>query len=106
MAALVFGILALARVIVPAALFAVVAAMARSVVAVEPALLRIPEVAQVLGLSRAKTYALIAAGELGPVIRIGTASRLRTVDVYSWINQRAEAARAEQAAADEQQAGE
>jgi len=62
-------------------------------VAIEPELLRIPEVSQLIGLSRAKTYSLIAEGSLGPLIKVGSASRLRLCDVRAWIDAQAKAAR-------------
>ena len=61
--------------------------------AMEKELLRISEVGELTGLSRAMVYRLIATKSLGPVIHIGRAARLRTVDVRAWIDEQARAAR-------------
>lgn len=47
-------------------------------------LLKIEEAAAYLRLGHSKLYQIIAAGELGPVVRIGRASRLprRAVEAY------------------------
>jgi len=48
-------------------------------------LLRIPEVVQATGYSRAFIYEKIAAGEL-PVVRNGRTIRVATDDLLSWVN--------------------
>ena len=47
-------------------------------------LLRVGEVAELLGLSRSKVYAMTASGEL-PVIKIGTAVRVPKKALEEWI---------------------
>jgi excisionase family DNA binding protein len=49
-------------------------------------LLRVPEVAKALGLSRTKVYELIAAGEL-PVIRLGRAVRVSVTALQKWVEE-------------------
>jgi excisionase family DNA binding protein len=46
----------------------------------------IPEVAQSLGISRAKVYELIAAEDL-PSVRIGGCSRVRSADLAVFVNE-------------------
>ena len=50
-------------------------------------LLRVPEVAEALGLGRTKVYELIAAGEL-PVIRLGRAVRVSVRTLQKWVDER------------------
>jgi excisionase family DNA binding protein len=50
-------------------------------------LLRVPEVAKVLGLGRTKVYELIATGEL-PVIRLGRAVRVSVAALQKWVEER------------------
>jgi excisionase family DNA binding protein len=50
-------------------------------------LLRISEAAEVLGLSRAFVYALIAKNEL-PTVRVGRAVRISYSSLQRWIAQR------------------
>ena len=47
-------------------------------------LLRVEEVAQLLGLSRSKVYEMTASGEL-PVVRMGTAVRVPKKALEGWI---------------------
>lgn len=54
---------------------------------VERLLLRVPEAAEALGLSRAKTYQLVAGGEL-PSVRIGAAVRVPVDALRAWIERR------------------
>jgi excisionase family DNA binding protein len=49
-------------------------------------LLRVPEVAEALGLGRTKVYELIATGEL-PVIRLGRAVRVSVVALQKWVEE-------------------
>lgn len=44
----------------------------------------IPEVVQVLSLSRSKVYLLIASGDLS-VVRIGRSVRVRAADLEKWV---------------------
>ena len=53
-------------------------------------LVRIPEAAQRLGLSRSSVYELIAAGELR-VIRYGRAVRVPVGELAAWVERRARA---------------
>ncbi len=53
-------------------------------VATQRLLLRIPEVAEALGLGRTKIYEMIAAGEL-PVIRVGRAVRVPVMALQEWV---------------------
>ena len=46
-------------------------------------LLRIPEVAETLGIGRTKIYEMIATGEL-PTIRIGRAVRISVATLQKW----------------------
>ena len=50
-------------------------------------LLRIPEVAETLGIGRTKIYELIATGEL-PTIRIGRAVRISVTTLQKWVEER------------------
>ena len=50
-------------------------------------LLRVPEAAEVLGLSRAFVYELIAKNEL-PTVRIGRAVRLSYLSLQQWVAER------------------
>jgi excisionase family DNA binding protein len=52
-------------------------------------LYRVDEAAQALGLSRARLYQLIAAGEV-PAIRVGGAIRLPAEHLRKWIHERLE----------------
>jgi excisionase family DNA binding protein len=47
-------------------------------------LLKIPEVAENLGISRAKVYELMAAGDL-PSVKIGGCRRVRAVDLVAYV---------------------
>lgn len=58
----------------------------------EKLLLRIPEVADSLGLSRARVYELVASGEL-PSIRDGRAVRVPRHALVEWIATRAASAK-------------
>jgi len=49
-------------------------------------LLRIPEVAEALGLGRTKVYELIAAGAL-PTIRVGRAVRVSVTALQKWVEE-------------------
>lgn len=60
----------------------------------EKELLRIAEVAEMIGLSRATVYQLIAGQQIGPVIKVGRAARIRTSDVRIWIERQAHEANA------------
>jgi excisionase family DNA binding protein len=51
---------------------------------VEPILLRVDEVARVLGVARSTVYVLIAGGEL-PVVRFGRATRVPRAAVLAWV---------------------
>jgi excisionase family DNA binding protein len=50
-------------------------------------LLRIPEVAETLGIGRTKIYELIATGEL-PTIRVGRAIRISVSTLQKWVEAR------------------
>lgn len=65
--------------------------MRRSAREVEPILLRIEDVAKLLGIARSTTYVLIAGGEL-PVVRIGRATRVPREAVEQWVRARTEEA--------------
>ena len=56
-------------------------------VAPQRLLLRIPEVAETLGLGRTKIYELIATGEL-PTIRVGRAIRISVSTLQKWVEER------------------
>jgi excisionase family DNA binding protein len=53
----------------------------------ERLLLRIPEVAEVLGIGRTKIYEMIATGEL-PTVRFGRAVRVSVNTLQKWIAER------------------
>ncbi len=53
-------------------------------------LLRVPEVAQTLGLGKTKVEELIAAGAL-PVVRIGKCVRVSAKTLEKWIEQQEQA---------------
>jgi excisionase family DNA binding protein len=50
-------------------------------------LLRIPEVAETLGIGRSKIYELIATGEL-PTIHVGRAVRISVSTLQKWVEAR------------------
>jgi prophage regulatory protein len=50
----------------------------------ERLLLRVEEVAEMLGIGRSKTYELMAAGEL-PVVRVGRCVRVPAAAVRRWV---------------------
>ena len=54
----------------------------------ERLLVRIPEAAERLGLSRSTVYELISAGELR-VIRYGRAVRVPVTELTAWVKRRA-----------------
>jgi len=51
----------------------------------ETLLLKIPDVANYLGLSRAKVYELITEGAL-PAVKIGGCRRVRAVDLRAFVD--------------------
>ena len=50
-------------------------------------LLRIPEVAETLGIGRTKIYEMIATGEL-PIVRFGRAVRISVTTLQKWVEAR------------------
>jgi excisionase family DNA binding protein len=56
----------------------------RMIETTEPLLLRVPEAAWRLGLSRSTLYELIAAGELR-VIKVGRAVRIPAAELAAWV---------------------
>ena len=50
-------------------------------------LLRIPEVAETLGIGRTKIYEMVATGEL-PTIRVGRAVRISVSTLQKWVEER------------------
>jgi excisionase family DNA binding protein len=56
-------------------------------VAPQRLLLRIPEVAETLGIGRTKIYEMIATGEL-PTIRFGRAVRVSVSTLQKWVEER------------------
>jgi excisionase family DNA binding protein len=50
-------------------------------------LLRIPEVAETLGIGRTKIYEMIATGEL-PTVRVGRAVRISISTLQKWVEER------------------
>jgi excisionase family DNA binding protein len=56
-------------------------------VAPQRLLLRIPEVAETLGIGRTKIYEMIATGEL-PTIRVGRAVRISVSTLQKWVEER------------------
>jgi excisionase family DNA binding protein len=50
-------------------------------------LLRIPEVAETLGIGRTKIYEIIASGEL-PTVRVGRAVRISVTTLQKWVEER------------------
>ncbi len=57
----------------------------RIVLAMQPLLLTVGQVAQVLNFSRSKVYELINVGEL-PVLRFGKSVRVRVSALEVWLN--------------------
>ena len=53
----------------------------------QPLLLNVPQVAQLLGLSRTKVYELIATEGL-PVLKFGRAVRVSFKSLQQWLDQR------------------
>ena len=60
-------------------------------VMVRPLLLRIPEVAESLRLSRAEVYKLISVEGL-PVVRFGRAVRVSVIALEAWLQERVKSA--------------
>ena len=60
-------------------------------VMVQPLLLRIPEVAESLRLSRAEVYKLISVEGL-PVVRFGRAVRVSVIALNGWLQEREKSA--------------
>ena len=60
-------------------------------VMIQPLLLRIPEAAAMLRLSRAKVYQLIDVEGL-PVVRFGRAVRVPHASLQQWVEQRMQSA--------------
>ncbi len=58
-------------------------------------LLRVPEAADLLGLSRATLYALLAGDSQIPVVRIGRSVRIPLAGLQQWVDQRTEDSRRE-----------
>jgi excisionase family DNA binding protein len=56
---------------------------------VQPILLRVEDVAKLLGIARSTVYALIADGEL-PVVRIGRVTRVSRHALIGWIEEHTE----------------
>ena len=56
-------------------------------VAPQRLLLRIPEVAETLGIGRTKIYEMIATGEL-PTVRVGRAVRIPVSTLQKWVEER------------------
>ena len=59
----------------------------RTMSAVEPMLLTIPDVAMKLGLGRTKVYALIRDEGL-PAVKFGTATRVPIKELEEWVTRR------------------
>lgn len=53
----------------------------------EKLLLRPAEAAEAIGVSRSRTYELIASGEL-PSVRVGTSVRVPVAELEAWIRSR------------------
>ena len=51
----------------------------------EALLMKVPEAAALLGVSRAKLYELIASGAL-PAVKVDGCRRVRTEDLVSYVN--------------------
>jgi excisionase family DNA binding protein len=49
----------------------------------------VEQVADLLGISRAKAYQLIASGELPGIVRIGRSVRVSRASLEAWVNERA-----------------
>ena len=54
-----------------------------------PALMRPPEVAEYLGISRSKCYQLLAAGGLPGIVRIGASVRVHRATLAAWLARQA-----------------
>jgi excisionase family DNA binding protein len=57
----------------------------------EPLLVRPEEAARILALGRSKLYEMLAAGEIGPVIKIGRATRIPVSALHKWMDRQAAA---------------
>ncbi len=53
-------------------------------------LLRVHEAAELLGLSRAMLYQMLAAGQPIPVVRIGRCVRIPRAELEAWVAQQTE----------------
>ena len=58
----------------------------------QPLLLRAEEAARLLGLGRSKVFAMMAAGELPGVVRIGRSVRVSREALERWVRDRSAAA--------------
>jgi excisionase family DNA binding protein len=56
-------------------------------VAPQRLLLRMPEVAEALGIGRTKIYEIIATGEL-PTVRVGRSVRISVTTLQKWVEER------------------
>ena len=63
----------------------------------ERLLFRVEEAAEIVGLSRSKTYELVLCGEI-PSIKVGRSRRISRVQLEQWIARKAEGAAAADAA--------
>ena len=54
-----------------------------------PALLRIPELAEYLAISRSKAYQLVAADALPGIVRIGASVRVHRAILAAWLEAQA-----------------
>lgn len=54
-----------------------------------PALMRPPEVAEYLQVSRSKVYAMLAADALPGIVRIGTSVRVHRATLETWLERQA-----------------
>jgi excisionase family DNA binding protein len=53
-------------------------------------LLRVHEAAELLGVSRAMLYQMLAAGQTIPVVRIGRCVRIPRAELEAWVAQQTE----------------
>lgn len=58
-------------------------------VEMQPSLLRAEEVAKLLNISRSKTFALMSAGALPGIVRIGRSVRVSRTVLERWIDEHA-----------------
>jgi excisionase family DNA binding protein len=53
----------------------------------------LPELAENWGMSRAKIYSMVKAGEIGPIVKMGRSARIRPADARAHLDRKAKESR-------------